>query len=156
MSKYLDQHVFNKGAYLLASCILAESDGTNDTMEKTLQFLVNSYADHYRKDITLESQWRVAAARIASTIEDWSKAPERVPAYGRALYAIAGIRNPDGSLRKKPLLNGTWFAQSHPQPEQRVEMCWRDAMAYLVALDAHFPHAVDRAMQQVAARRSEF
>lgn len=124
MSNYMPQYMFNICAVTAAKI----ANSSDQSIEKVSQGLADNYAKSY-SDINLGKDIATAARDAIDYIQ--SPIPNSsIPAIMTQLQFSILNYEPDGAVRKKKLLGGTWFNKEKFQIPNKAEKCKLDIIIY--------------------------
>lgn len=136
MPKWMNQNLFDIGAFMLTGIWLKTRYGGAkfSLFEQALAEVVPQYEASYPQDNIFEIQWREAPAILNSGLEKVGMLASQRAEYMIAMSHAAGTMHPDGSPVKKKfgIFGGSWFADSHPDPTFRLQMCEKNFVRYYV------------------------
>lgn len=136
MGKYMDQSLFNVGAYALAKNYVQETSSSSQssgTFESKFEDLCAFYKNSYKED-NFSRQWEQIVPELDKELkcmDYFIDAKERMKAFD--LYSqLAREYNPDGTKIFKFLgiFGGTMFAKSVKDPGVRPDICKSNLISY--------------------------
>ena len=130
--KFIDQSLFEVGTLFLAIDIADQSDNLTTSKHELFRMYRDSYpGDHLWVDQASEAA--LSAYELAKKIAPQN--PSRLLAVAMEVRKTLGddLRPVSGVSK---LLDGTWFARSHPSPESRVQLSRKNFQTLLVLVNS--------------------
>lgn len=137
MPKWMDQNLFDIGAFKLTGIwLMTRYHGEKFSFfDQALSEVVPQYRSSYPDDTIFEKQWKEVPATLNAVLEKMGIMASKRAETMFAISEIAAKINPDGSPVKKKfgIFGGSRFADSHPDPTFRAQICEKNLARYFVA-----------------------
>jgi hypothetical protein len=136
--KSIGQDVFDASAYMMVAWGIEADIGelAQSECDQRIVELIGSHRKLYVDDFL--QQLRDTAVELYDLVKESDDLAKEVEVFKTLSIAATKIE-PDGSKRKRGLLNGAFFARTHPHPPSRGQVCKRNYGAYRLRLGLYLP-----------------